>query len=192
MHLWCCMWDVSLNRVFMVFLLTFSTQQDPHEANSRFPLVMNNLIFLVFSACDVFHQQGISLVCWLNLFKMHCVLFASKCMVESEPSYIPLFTAFWVGERTEHTYIFAMWATAQDAHIGIGESCINNLLDLMHSFQLFCSVCTCKWYTGCTLFLLSCMATRRPYTKYGTNQKKPMYYSPVHTEQNSWKPCIIL
>ena len=85
----------------------------------------------------VFHQLGISLVYRLNLFKTHCVLFANICAARGGAKlYSIVYRVLGCSSSGAHFYLcvfenvpLAMCATAQDAHIGIGQSCINSLLD---------------------------------------------------------------
>ena len=83
------------------------------------------------------HQLGISLVYWLNLFKTHCVLFASTCTARRAKLYSIVYRVLSWSARKTHLRpmrfpklaLHAMCPTAQDAHIAIRQSCINNLLD---------------------------------------------------------------
>ena len=69
----------------------------------------------LYSACFFLHQLGISLVYWLNLFKTHCVLFASTCTAEAGLSNILLSTAFWVGVCAKHTCDLCVFQNMQCA-----------------------------------------------------------------------------
>ena len=51
---------------------------------------------------------------------------------------------------------------------------------IIYGLQLFCCVCTGEYYTVCTIFWVN------------KNMVQTIYYLPVHTQQNSQKPYIIL
>ena len=110
-------------------------------------------------------------------------------------------------------HLVILTSVAQDAHIGIGQSGINKhagFSDFNEGLIIRERIkWSCKNIFYDTKFIqntkrlcsniririiqylsLSCMAARWPYTTQ--NMVQPVYYSPVHTQQNSWKPCIIL
>ena len=97
-----------------------------------------NYAFL-YRACFLFflHQLGISLVYWLNLFKTHRVLFASTCTARWAKFYSIVYRILSWSARETHLRPMgfpkltphSISAVAHDAHIGIGQSCINNWLD---------------------------------------------------------------
>ena len=74
------------------------------------------------------HQLGISWVYWINLFKMHCVLFTSRCTARRAKSYSIVYRILnWSTSETHLRHMcFSKLAhhtmcssTAQDVHIGI-------------------------------------------------------------------------
>ena len=97
--------------------------------------VLNLEQVFLYCACSFLPQLGISLVYWLNLFKTHCVLFPGKCMAFPGKSIVYRVLSWSARETHFRPMRFpkpaphAMCSTAQDAHIGIGQSCINNFLD---------------------------------------------------------------
>ena len=74
-----------------------------HFMSCLLKLLSPELYHISLYSAFFLQHLGISLVYWLNLFKTHCVLFASTCTARQGLSYIPLFTAFWVGARAKDT-----------------------------------------------------------------------------------------
>ena len=74
----------SITRCSSVILI--SMRDMPSRLCYSSTAIRHNCIFFIYlflySACLFLPQLGISLVYWLNLFKTHCVLFASRCMAK--------------------------------------------------------------------------------------------------------------
>ena len=69
-------------------------------------------------------QLGITLVYWLNVFKTHCVLFASTCMARRGQVIVHCLPRFEL-ERARSTlapYVFSKTRTSHNVRIGAGRT----------------------------------------------------------------------
>ena len=75
-------------------------------------------------------QLGITLVYWLNVFKTHCVLFASTCMARRGQVIVHCLPRFEL-ERARNTlapYAFSKTRTSRNVRISAGHTSLNRAI----------------------------------------------------------------